>query len=287
MTTALGSGDGGQGNATPPPTTGNPPPGNTPPPTTPPGTASWRDTLPDDLKNDVGLQQFQSVENLAKSWRSAQDMVGKKGVVVPGEKATDEEWKSFYKSLGQPDADKYSLTTPKETPTNAEFLKGFKETVMKGGLLPKQAQAVLDFCFIQEQTAIEAGKKAFQTQTQEALKGLKTEWGQGYDKQVGFARAAVKEFGTPEDIAYLNESGMGDNPHLIKMLAKAGALLGEDRIRGDGGSGKFGKTPQETQREINDIMGNTAHPYFDTNHPGHAQAVKDMELRYKAMSQTA
>ena len=282
MTTALGSNEGGQG--TPPPSTGT-----TPPPATgtPPPAASWRDSLPDDLKNDVGLQQFNDVANLAKSWRSAQEMVGKKGVIIPGEKATPEEFAKFYKDLGQPELDKYTLATPKESKLNEDFLKTFRETAHKAGLLPKQAQGLLDWYLSQEQGFSDKAKADHTAEATKAINGLKTEWGQGYDKQIGLAKAAIREFGSPELVTYLNESGLGNDPQLIRLMAKAGAMLGEDKIRGDGGSGKFGKTPVEIQREINDVMGNPAHPYFDVGHPGHKQAIADMESRYKGLTQTA
>ena len=63
-------------------------------------TKTWRDSLPDDLKNNATLANFDNVENLAKSYVHAQSVIGKKGVIKPGEKASDEEWGNFYKELG-------------------------------------------------------------------------------------------------------------------------------------------------------------------------------------------
>jgi hypothetical protein len=289
MSTALtGSGEAGQGGGTPPAGAGNPGAANTTPPpaATPPsgGQASWRDTLPDDLKGNVSLQQFSDVTNLAKSYLHAQSLVGKKGVVVPGEKATDEEWGKFYKDIGVPEADKYGVEAPKESTVDQDFFKGFKEQAHKAGLLPKQAQGLLNWYLGQEGTIKEKMEGAQKQRIEQGLTELKKEWGQGYDKEVAKARAAVKEFGDEKLTKYLNDSGLGNDPMLIRLLAKAGAVLGEDKIRGDGG-GRMGKTPAEIQREINVVMGNPGHPYFDQTHPGHKQAIADMSEMYKALSQ--
>lgn len=256
-------------------------PGAGTPPAAPTET-SWRDSLPEDLRGNGALAQFKDVGSLAKSYVHAQSLIGKKGVIVPGEKATDEEWAGFFKAIGQPDPDKFEIKLPQDGKINESFIKGFKESAHKAGLLPKQAQGLLDWYISNEQTYAQEAQKTLQAIQEQGLGELKQEWGQGYSKQIALAQAAVRELGGPEFVAYLNETGFGNDPKLIRLMAKAGALLGEDKIRGEGG-GKFGKTPDELRREINDIMGNPSHPYFDTSHPGHKQAVAEMGQRYKAL----
>ena len=250
--------------------------------TPPSGTPSWRDTLPEDIKGNGALAQFKDINDLAKSYVHAQAMIGKKGVIVPGEKASDEEWSKFYKDIGQPEVDKFEIAPPKDSKVNADFLKGLKEHAHKMGMLPKQAQGILDWYLSNEKVYGDAAMKELQTAQEKGLGDLKQEWGQGYDKQIASAQAAVRELGGPEMIAYLNETGFGNDPKLIRLMAKAGALLGEDKIRGEG-AGKFGQTPDEIRKEINSIMGNPQHPYFDSAHPSHRSAVAEMGSRYKAL----
>lgn len=226
--------------------------------------------------------RFTDVPSLAKSYLHAQEQISKKGVILPGQNASDEEWTQFYKSIGQPEADKFDVKLPAETKINQEFVKAFKETAHKSGLLPKQAQGMLDWYLQSEKTFATEAHKQLVAEQEKGLGALKSEWGQGYDKQVAYARAAVRELGGPDLSKYLDDTGFGNDPQLIRLMAKAGALLGEDKIRGDG-AGKFGKTPDEIRKEINSIMGNMEHPYFNAAHPGHKAAVAEMEGRYRAL----
>jgi hypothetical protein len=50
------------------------------------------------------------------------------------------------------------------------------------------------------------------------LAGLRGEWGEHYDDNVGIARQLVGEIASPELITALDRSGLGDNPHLIRAL---------------------------------------------------------------------
>lgn len=243
------------------------------------GTASWRDALPEELKNHGGLAQFQDVPSLAKSYVHAQSLIGKKGVIVPGEKATEEEMNAFFDGIGRPALDKYEV---KAEGMDENFLKAFKEHAHKMGVLPKQAQGFLEWYKGKTTEAQTALKEAKAAETKLALDNLKKEWGQGYDKEIAYAKAAVSEAG-PEFAQYLEKSGLGDDPGVIKAMSKLGRFLGEDKLRGMG-TGSFGKTPSEIQGEINSIMGNPAHPYFDASHPGHKSAVDNVAGLYKQLN---
>jgi hypothetical protein len=286
MTTVLtGSGDGGQGSTTSTSTENPGSQSNTSTSSSDTSTStSWRDTLPEDIRSNGALAQFKDVPSLAKSYVHAQSLIGKKGVVLPSEKASDEEWTGFYQSLGQPPIDKFEIATPKDTPLNENFLKDFKTNAHKAGLLPKQAQGLLDWYLNAEKSMTAETQKVAQGEQIKNLDALKQEWGPGYSKQIFLAQTAAKELGGASFVEYLNQTGLGNDAQVIKIMAKAGALLGEDKLRGDGSGGQFGKTPAETRREINDIMGNPKHPYFDATHPGHKQAVADMSERYKGLS---
>lgn len=245
------------------------------------GEKSWRDTLPDDLKNDAGLSTFTDVAALAKSYLSTKAHVGKKGIIPPGEKASDDEVKAFHKALGLPDLEKYEVSPPKDKKVQDEIVKGFKEIAHKSGILPKQAQAVLEWFIGAEESAAQVQAKAKETSTNEKIADLKKELGAGYDKELSKARLAAKEAGS-EFQEYLRDSGLGNDPMVIKALAKYGALYGEDKLRGEGG-GKFGQTPAEIQAKIDRVMGDAKHPYFDAHHAGHATAVKEMEALFQSL----
>lgn len=249
--------------------------------TTTSATQSWKDSLPEDLKSHSSLSQIQDVNALARSYVHAQSMVGKKGVFKPSDTASEEEWSSFYKSIGQPDLEKFDIATPAEG--NKEFVGDFKNVAHKAGLLPKQAQSVMDWLMKKESDTVAAKTQAEKSTVEEGINSLKKEWGGGFEKQISLAKLAVKEVGGDEFTAYLESSGLGNNPALIKVLSKVGKLLGEDKIRGDATGSMGGQTPDEIQAEINAIMGNKDHPYYNPRHPSNGDATKKMAALFQKL----
>ncbi len=246
------------------------------------GQGAWYDSLPQEIKDNATLKQFKDVGSLAKSYLHANSLIGKKGVIPPGEKATDEEMDQFYTSLGRPPIDKYEIKPPQGKDVNPKAVEWFKENAFKLGLLPKQAQTLLEKYTEFESAQVGEMSKAKQLEQGKQLESLKTEWGQGYGKQVAMARLAVKELGGEGFTQYLEKTGLGNDPEVIKFMAKAGKLLGEDKLRGED-VGQFGKTPKEIQSEINKIRETPNHAYYDKSHPGHNTAVLQMEELYKQL----
>lgn len=244
--------------------------------------ASWRDGLPDDLKTNATLSNIADVSSLAKSYVHAQSLIGKKGVIVPNDKSSDDDWKSFYKQLGQPELDKYELAPEKDVKVDETIFSKFKEVAHSSGLLPKQAKGILDWYTKLETEMKSAGEVGMKAQQAKDFDGLKSEWGQAYDKNVRLAQLAVKEVGGDTFSQYLDKTGLGNNVELIKVLSKVGSMLGEDKIRGEGANGFSGQTPKEIRLEIAKLMDNPA--YYDGSHKSHKLVVDQVADLYKKLS---
>jgi hypothetical protein len=291
MTLIGGSGDSGNP-ATGQGSTGNPAGGQgtgsgagTPPaPKLDGAQTSWRDSLPDDLKAAPALQSFSDVPNLAKAFLHAQSQIGKKGVILPGEKATDEDWTQFFRQAGLPEKlDDYKVETPKDVQVNQELVSKFKETAHKLGMLPKQAQGFLDWYMGYEK---EVGAKRVaeaKLASEESVKGLQKEWGAAFEQNTKAINAVVGQVGGEEFMKYLTKTGLGNDVPLIKFFHSVTKALGEDKLKGDG-SGKLGDTPADIQAKIDAVRGDPKHPYFDKSHPGHANALKIMEGWYQKIA---
>ena len=63
---------------------------------------NWKESLPDDLRDNPSLKSIQDVPGLAKSFIHAQKMVGADKIPVPTEHATKEDWDAVYSKLGRP-----------------------------------------------------------------------------------------------------------------------------------------------------------------------------------------
>lgn len=95
------------------------------------------DGLEDDVRNDPSLKVFLqenklNVANLAKSYVHAQRKVGEKGVRIPDNNATDEEWKDFYNKVRPSELDKYEIknTLGKDAALDEELFQSLKRTLM-------------------------------------------------------------------------------------------------------------------------------------------------------------
>ncbi len=112
---------GGAGGGAPTATPTAPSPGTPPPaPAAPQG--DWRTSLPDDLKNEPSLKLINDVSGLAKSYVSAQKLVGADKIPVPSKHATEEDWKNVYHKLGLPqDVKDYDVKVKEGISIDKEF----------------------------------------------------------------------------------------------------------------------------------------------------------------------
>lgn len=280
------SGAEGGGTSSTPTDSGNSTP-TTPSPaaveSTTPTSSSWRDSLPEDIRGNNVLSSFQDVGALAKSYLHAQAAISKKGVLLPAEKATPEEWQAFYKSIGVPERDKYAVAAPKDVKLNETFHKEFQDVAHQSGLLPKQAEGLLNWYVGKEKATMQMQAQEREKLTAQGIENLKKEWSQDFDKNIALARMAVKDVGGEDLTAYLEESGLGNDPVIISFMAKVGKLLGEDKLIGEDSRKFGGQDRNEMKQEIEQTMSDYSHPYHDSNHPGHRAAVERMKTLFQKM----
>lgn len=230
-------GAGGAGGETPP-TPENvlfPAEGTTPPETDPP----------------AGEKQG---EGAADDWKEYQDDPAKSAEENAAAKAEHDKTKPAEKKDDKtadadkvPDDGKYELTMPEGVEVDAELLAAVSPRFKELGLTRAQAQALTDDFIKVQQERGEVQVKAWGERVQKWADDAKADKEIGGDKWAGTvsdAQRAINKLGTPELKEYLNSSGGGNHPELIRILAKAGALLKEDSPPNDGGQGS-GK-PAET-----------------------------------------
>lgn len=242
----------------------------------------WYEALPEDMRDDPSLKLIPDIPTMAKTLIHAQKAIGADKVPLPSKHATEEDWKRFYNKIGLPEKfDDYKIEAPKDAVINEEFFKGAREQMFKQGVLPKQAQEMMNWYLAEEKKYSEINANNLKNTTSNWEKGLKDEWGQAYDQKLGIAKQAVKFINDPELDKFLNESLAGRNPSVIKAFEKLGQLLVEDKvIQPAGNSMKL--SPKEAENQANLIMGNLEHPYHNPAHPGHANAVAEVQELFSA-----
>lgn len=244
-----GSGEGGDGNssagggsqasASGTALTGAPASGS--PSGTPPTTPDWAVGLPDDLKSSPSLATYKDLPSFVKSALEAEKLIGKKGIIKPGENATPEELSRYYKELGRPEKpEEYGLKKPEDWPNDVPFSDALvpkvAEMFHKNGIPGDQAQKLWSDYHNMIKEEFTSHVSLSEQQVNEGLSKLKQEWGgeDKYNANLETAKMAVKEFGGDSLINFLNESGLGNHPDLIRAFANAGQGLREDGFVGGG-----------------------------------------------------
>lgn len=295
LSLAGGGGDGGAGagaaGTTPPGDGGgnNPAPnGNADPAGTinpsggePAGAVDFPEGLEEAIKSDPSLKVFikdnkLNYANLIKSYVSTKQKMGEKGLILPKETSSKEEWEQFYNSLRDPDLQKYELKAEKDK-INPEIFEGFKKTAHSLGLTTKQAQELFNWYSGTTDGLIQNQTKAQQEAYEAEAAKLKSDWGEATQHEMTIAVRAFKEFATPEEIQAIVAKGLDKDIGLIRLFNKIGkALNTEDQFKGEASS-NFRKTKEQAQAEMNKIYADSKHAYWDKNHASHADAVKEMQ----------
>ena len=240
---------------------------------------SLLESLPETLRDNPTFEKFEDVGALAQSYVELQSKLGKDKIVLPGEKATQDDWNAFYAAAGRPDApDKYALPEDVQLPEGFKMdeagLEEFKKVSHGLGLSEKQVAGLYKFYAENQGSQWKMMQESANEQHQEALNALQKEWGAGFATMKDRANRALS-VALGDNAAAVVEK-YGNDPDVIKAFANLGGLLSDD-VLGDRGKGAGTETIQEAQSKINEIMTNQQHPYHVASHPEHNASVEEVE----------
>lgn len=253
----------------------------TPPPSTPPpaeGPKSFLDGLPEDLRGDKALQSFKDAGSLAKSYVEAQKLIGS-SIRVPKADAKPEEWTDVWTKLGRPaSSEGYAPTRPALHPAiswDEPMEKDFLAVSHKVGLNGPQVQALLDWYGRALNTNFAAASEG----VAHTLETLQTEWGGAFPRNLALGQRIVKEYGGDELVTFLNETGMGNHPAVVRFMAKVGHALAEEGIISGHLEGL--PNPEEALIQAKTLMADQKSPYWDAKHPLHEETVQKVKGLYE------
>ncbi|HEJ8055893.1 TPA: peptidase [Serratia marcescens] len=152
------------------------------------------------------------------------------------EKADKEAAEKAEKEKKPAAPEKYEFSAPEGQELDANALAVFEPIAKELGLSQEQAQKLVDiYPQIQQQQA-EAWSKQV-ADWGEQVKADKEIGGDKFNASVGAAQRALDQFGNTELREYLNASGLGNHPALVRFCAKVGKAMAEDTfvVPGQGG----------------------------------------------------
>lgn len=245
--------------------------------------------IPEEFRNDpniAALPKESFIPTLVKNYVNAEKLIGSKRLALPGENATEEELNAFYAALGRPEShEKYDLKYPDDHPIkmSPEMEKFARQMFFKAGLSSKQARELFDSYnqyMKEEYTRVTAAREA---DLQKRMDELVAEFGgpEMFTRRVEAAKRLVDQT-SPEFKKWLDDTGLANEPMLIREFAKFGVKLFEDSAVG-GSAGTFGMTPAEAKAKIADLYQDKdfQKAYNDNANPGHVGAIEKMNTLFK------
>ena len=208
-----------------------------------------------------------------------------KGVIVPGENATEADWNRFYADLGRPaEATGYQFNKPADLPESFPYspeLEGkFREMAFRHGLNANQAQGLYEDYLKANLENYNQYQQSFSNNMEEMTNGLKKDWGDSYDSNLAVAQKAYQVFvpqGSEE--AQALDQAMGDDPRLVKLFYNIGVRMGEATFIAGQPIATGGQEALQVQAK--EIMVSEA--YNDRFHPQHKEMVAKVNQIYQKL----
>lgn len=182
-------------------------------------------------------KKLPKIEDMGKSYMNLEKLLGREKVPVPLSDEDTEGWERWYAATGRPeDPDKYEFqrpTLPDGMPYDEDAEKSLRQWAHANGLNKRQTKNLYDN-YAKLQIERHAAWHQHQQQAKaETLAKLQREHGPQFDQAMTSARTVMQQYGDPEFRQYLDESGLGNDPRLIRIFAKIGKdVAGESKLKG-------------------------------------------------------
>lgn len=201
--------------------------------------------LPKDLREEAALHQFKTPGELAKAFLDAEQKA-QKGLTRPSDEASAEEWAAYREALGIPEGpDGYQFEVGEGEELDEELTGWFREAAHEAGLSQEQAQRLLEKW--NESNSPEAQAEKLKEGREKVEQTLRDEWGKNFDANLNLAFKAMEQFGDEDFRSYLDETGMGNDPRMIKAMSQIGRSMLDDSFV-SGKTAERGETEEEVLR---------------------------------------
>lgn len=219
----------------------------------------WRAQLPADLKDNEAFSAFKTLGDFGKAYLDTAGKVKeldgkaakateyeerlKTALFKPDDKATPEQREAFLRAIGKPEkANEYEF--PKGTmEQNPKLMEWARAAFHEVGLSKDQGKAIAAKWDGLMAEMVKAETEAKDKAKADAETAIKKEFGDQYPVAAELTKRFLKEAATADEQKFLDDSGIGNNPILIRLIFKLAKKTGED-ISPQGGQPGSGK-PQE------------------------------------------
>ena len=242
---------------------------------------SFMEMIPEELREHPSLSPIKDVGNLARSYVNAQRLIGSEKVPLPVN-PTEEDLDNIYSRLGRPEtAAGYEVPVDGNVITE-EIATQYADIAHSLRLTPQQAQGVLDYYKSSVEQSSQGLHEQAEKQAEQTALELQKEWGSAFESKVTAAKDIVEQFGGGDLLQMKLDDGtlIGNHPVFIKAFAAMGdfksTVTSEDTVSDNATNKAY--TPQMAQQEVDTIMNDKSHAYWNRKDPiGRQRAVERMQ----------
>lgn len=234
---------------------------------------SWLMGLDEEYRSNPNINKYQSQNEMAKGLINMSSLIGKKGIVRPGEDATPEEMGSYFNSLGRPtESSGYKYEPIEGAPdVDQEQMTGFQEWAHGEGFSQEQFQGTIEYELQRQQAAQAQFEQEKVDEASTTQMELMDEMGEvEYKAFLGDAKSAAESLGLYD---VLVEHGLAGNKVVLKAFANARKDLGSSSMIG---GDQVNSASFEDQTDA--IRNNPG--YADRTHPQHQDLIGQLDKLY-------
>lgn len=257
--------------------------------------AGWKGNIKDDVGKAPFLEKFEDtpagLTEAIKSHHNLEKLLGHEKVPIPKDEKDVEGWARFNKAMGKPDtAEGYALPDvklPEGMEGQGYDKKAFAEQMHKMNATPAQAKGLWKAYTEMTQSVYTKAMGDFTKHMGEVTNQLRGEWGDAYEGNIQLGQLVINKFTANKEENDFVTATLSKNPLGSKFLAKIGMEFAENKL-GEFAGKRFDLTPDEIEKELNDIRNDPNHPYRDEHnkatakeHQAAVEHVLSLEARLK------
>lgn len=235
--------------------------------------------------DDIKYWRDEYAPKVSQGYSSAERMISSDKVPVPTDWNDEEQVARWAKAGGWPDkADDYEFKRPelpKDLPYDEDGEKFLRSVVHEAKLSKKQAEKIYDNITKLQLERHAAWHEGVRKERGELEQSLIREHGPNVEAVKSRAMSVVAAHADGEFRQYLDESGLGNDPRMVRFLDKvARAVGGDTRL-----AGKPAPAPNQDdiKRQISDYRAQHAAALMSKSHPDHDMRLRGLEDLYKNM----
>lgn len=236
----------------------------------------WISHIPEEYKTEKLWESVKSknLSEVLKGYAEAQKMIG--GSIRLPKEGDAKGLEEIYTKLGRPaKPEEYGVKRAEDFPEelwDEKYLQGFLQTAHQLGLNKHQVESLVKW----NGEHLLNFNAARGKEMKEAVSQLTEEWGGAATRNMALAQQAVIRLGGEEAQKFFRDSGLGNEPVMIKLFAKVGRVLLEEGLI-DSADGSQIPSADEAVEKAQDIIHNEQNSehkaYWAADDPRHQEVI--------------